>query len=479
MRRSLSVKLTLAFLGVAVIVALLVAVFIRLFSGDQLIRLIIEQQRSEFRSVLITYYQTHGSWDGVEEYLRQSRSPGLAPGTPEAGATPNAPAGDFHPAARHDRRELFGVADADGSIVVSLFAGYPLGMRVAPEVLAEGESIEVDGRVVGTILTAAIPPGLNPEEAAYLRRTNVALAVAGAGAVLAALLMGGLLARTLTRPLHALTEATQRMAGGELEQEVPVTSADEIGNLTTAFNRMSREVARAHKVRRQMTADVAHELRTPLTVIAGYIESMRDGVLSPTPERLTVIYTEIERLQALVSELQTLTLVDAGELKLNRQPIAPGELLHQAFATFEHPARRKAVQLAVHVDPDLPAILVDESRMAQVLDNLISNALRYTPAGGRITLGAARQGDRLKLTVEDTGAGIAAGDLPFVFDRFYRADQSRAADDGESGLGLAIVKAVVEAHEGEISVASAPGQGTTFIISLPASPGTHTAASRI
>jgi len=277
-----------------------------------------------------------------------------------------------------------------------------------------------------------------------------------------------LLARTLTRPLRALTQATHRMAGGELEQEVLVKSGDEIGELAAAFNQMSREVARANKARRQMTADVAHELRTPLTVIAGYIESMRDGVLAPTPERLSVIYAEIEHLQHLVGDLRTLTQADAGQLKLNRQPISPQELLRQAFAAFEYQAAQKGVSLEMQLNGALPAITIDESRIAQVLGNLLSNALRYTPSGGRVTLAAAApDGDRVTLTVQDTGPGIAPEDLPFIFNRFYRADKSRAEENGESGLGLAISKALVEAHGGQIEAQSALEKGMTFVIHLP------------
>jgi signal transduction histidine kinase len=333
--------------------------------------------------------------------------------------------------------------------------------------LAQGESVEVNGAIVGTILTAARPPSLSPPEMAYLQRANVALLLASGGALLVALLVGVLLARTLTRPLNALTHAAHRMAGGELEQEVPVRSADEIGELAAAFNRMSREVSRANSARRQMTSDIAHELRTPLTVIAGYVESMRDGDLAATPGRLSIIYDEIEHLQHLVGDLRVLSQADAGELKLNRQRIAPAELLQQARAAFEQQAASKSVGLEVQANGGVPDIEVDETRMAQVLGNLISNSLRFTPEHGRISLGAAFDGDRVTLTVHDTGQGIAPESLPFVFDRLYRADPSRSEDDGESGLGLSIVKALVTAHGGTVEAQSSPGQGSTFVIRLP------------
>jgi signal transduction histidine kinase len=290
--------------------------------------------------------------------------------------------------------------------------------------------------------------------------------LASGGAVLVALVVGLLLARTLTRPLQALTAATHRMAGGDLEQQVPVTSRDELGELAQAFNRMSQQVAQANHARRQMTADVAHELRTPLTVIAGYIESMRDGVLQVTPERLTVIYAEIEHLQHLVGDLRILSQADAGELKLNRQPLQVADLLQQVQASFAHQAEQNGIQLNLNLDPNLPPIQGDEVRLIQVLSNLIANAIRYTPRGGQIRLGAVYEAGQVVLTIQDTGQGIAPADLPLVFDRFYRADKSRSEENGESGLGLAIAKALVEAHGGTITVASTLGSGTTFTIRL-------------
>jgi len=461
MPRSLTWKLTLAFLLVAIAVALLVAVAIRLTSTGSFDQLLLEQARSEFQANLVAYYQAHGSWEGVQQVLAQQRGEPAPQPTPGPGTSSGSPP-DF----RRERHQIFGLVDAQGVVVLPFGPEFQAGTHVTQAVLARGEPVEVDGKVVGTILTPTRPPGLAPEEIAYLRRTDNALLLAAGGAILVALAAGVLLARTLTRPLHALTAATHRMAGGELEQEVLVKSKDEIGELATAFNRMSREVARANDARRQMTADVAHELRTPLTVIAGYVESMRDGALAPTPERLSVIYAEIEHLQNLVGDLRTLTQADAGELKLNKQPVNPGELLQQAFATFEHQAAQTGVNLEVKASDGLPPIEVDEARMAQVLGNLLSNALHYTPAGGRIELGAALDGDRVTLTVQDTGQGISPEDLPFVFDRFYRADPSRAEENGESGLGLAIVKALVEAHGGAISVQSVPGAGSTFAITF-------------
>ncbi|HZW04040.1 MAG TPA: HAMP domain-containing sensor histidine kinase, partial [Anaerolineaceae bacterium] len=207
---------------------------------------------------------------------------------------------------------------------------------------------------------------------------------------------------------------------------------------------------------------------TPLTVVAGYLESMRDGVLQPTPERISLIYTEIERLQNLVGDLRMLSQADAGELRLTPQPIQPADLLGRAAELFWHHAERQNVTLAVDAPASLPPLRVDEARMMQVFDNLLSNAMRYTPAGGSITL-AARAGDGgVEIQVRDTGAGIPPEELPHIFDRFHRVDKSRHTESGESGLGLAIVKTLVEAQSGRVWAESSPGQGTTVFLQFPA-----------
>jgi signal transduction histidine kinase len=484
LKLSLTRKLTLAFLMVALTAAALLAVFIRLTNVSQFNQLIVAQQRSAFQATLVSYYQANGSWNGVMPYVFGNRGGAAAqatnqPGT--GGGYGSGFGGGFGDGGRGggpNRGLFFGLADAQGNVVIPM-PNYPLGTHVSDARLAQGTPVTVNGQVVGTILTPPSPPGLTPEETGYLQRTDLALVLASGGALVVAVLVGLLLARTLTRPLEALTQATQRMAGGELGQQVTVRSSDEIGELATAFNQMSRELARAVQVRRQMTADIAHELRTPLTVIAGYIESMADGVLAPTPERLAVIYSEIEHLQRLVGDLRTLTQADAGELTLHKQLTSALELMQRAQAAFAHRAEQQGVSLTVQPDSGdghngtgshaaaTPPIAVDDIRMAQVLGNLLSNALRYTPSGGRIELSAWPSGDGVDLSVHDSGQGIAAADLPFVFNRFYRADKSRS-DEGESGLGLAIVKALVEAHGGSIEAQSQPGQGTTMTIHLPA-----------
>lgn len=460
MRNSLLWKLTLAFILVAITTAALVAIFIRITSVDRLNRLILDQQRSSLQTALSEYYSTSGSWKDISNQWQHLRTQSF-PILPQN----NNP----HIPNVRDRRRLFGLVDTNGKVLISIDPHYPNGSTVPPDILNTGTPVIVNNTQVGSILTANLDPGFNPEENLFLQRTNEALIFAVIGAVVISLLIGILLARTLIRPLRALTDAAQNIAQGQLEQQVNVKATDELGQLAAAFNRMSQEVTRVNQLRRQMTADIAHDLRTPLTVIAGYVESMRDGVLQPTPARLSIIYTEIERLQNLVGDLKMLSQVDSGELPLHPLPVAPEKLLEIAAAPFQHRAEQQQIQLEVKSGEKLPLVRVDEARMMQVFGNLLSNAMRYTPKGGCIELSGKLDKNHVALIVRDNGEGISEEELPYIFDRFHRADKSRHADAGETGLGLAIVKALVEAHGGSVAAESKPDQGTSIIIYLPIS----------
>ena len=465
MFRSLFWKLSLAFALVAFLTAALVALFIRLTSADRLAQLIIEQQRSSLEQTLQNYYSEHGSWGGVSQQWAELQFQNTLPPGQNIGQNP--PPQGQPPPGSPGRENLLGLAGAQGTVIVPVDPRYPAGSQLPVSILKTGVPIVVNGQQVGTILTAQQPPGFNPQEARYLQRTTQALIYAGLGALLVALILSFLLARTLTGPLQDLTQAAKNITRGQVDQQVRVSSSDEIGQLALAFNRMSQEVASVNQMRRQMTADIAHDLRTPLTVISGYLESMRDGVLKPTPERLALIYSEIERLQNLVGDLRMLSLADAGELSLNLQAIDPKGLLEGAASLFAYQAKQNQVAILVEAVDNLPPIHIDENRMMQVLENLISNALRYTPSGGTITLAAYKFDGSVALCVQDTGEGIPSEELPYVFNRFHRVDKSRHTESGESGLGLAIVKALVEAQGGSAAVESTSPKGTTIRLVLP------------
>ena len=284
-----------------------------------------------------------------------------------------------------------------------------------------------------------------------------------------ALILGTVLARTLVRPIRTLTEATQAMSRGTFVQ-VDIQSGDEIGQLATSFNQMSAELARAQSYRQQMTADIAHDLRTPLSILRLYTEGLEDGNLSGDEKIYKIMHQEVLYLQDLVGSLHTLSQADAGQLSLNLRPIDPKALLERTGLAYVMQAEEQGITLRIDAPYDLPSVLVDTTCMTQVLNNLVSNALRFTEEG-EIVLSASANQESVQLQVRDSGAGIAPDDLPHIFKRFYRADKSRqrtATRKSSSGLGLAIAKAIVKAHGGTIRVQSVLGEGTTFSITLPA-----------
>jgi signal transduction histidine kinase len=320
------------------------------------------------------------------------------------------------------------------------------------------------------------PPGVEPESRAFLASINRTLllvaVVAGLGAVL--LILG--LSRRILAPVEALTAAVRRMEAGDLSQRVEVTSQDEIGELARAFNAMADGLARLEELRRNMVTDVAHELRTPLSNIRGYLEALQDGVVEPERHIIDSLHEEAMLLNRLVDDLQELSLAEAGQLKLKRQPVALADVVDRAVEAVRPRAEAKGVTARVDLPEDL-LVDVDPQRIGQVLRNLLENALTHTPPGGEIAVAARaacpepsrRQGQWVEVSVRDTGSGIAAEDLPYVFERFYRADRSRSRTTGGAGLGLAIAKQLIEAHGGRIWVESTEGEGSTFTFALPTS----------
>jgi two-component system sensor histidine kinase BaeS len=448
--RSLSLKLTLAFLFVSIIGVVLVALFVRQRTQREFDQFVLDRYQIDLLADLSTYYRQSGSWDEINAIV--VRAPGRMG---SHGAIP-AP---------------LTLANIDGQVV---YGGhdYVAGQQLSKDELKRAVPVEVEDDTVGWVLFTgfggeSFAPPESPESR-FLANVNQAILFGALGAVIVALLLGILLARTISRPVREVTEATQIVAGGDLGYQVPVRTKDELGELAASFNQMSADLAKSNEQRRQMTADIAHDLRTPLSVILGYMEAFSAGKLKPTPETLDIVYAKGQHLQHLIDELRTLALVDAGELSLDLRPVEPAALLEHTALAHMVQAQEKAIDLRVEVSEELPEIEVDPQRLAQVLGNLVINALRYTPVGGQIILSAARSGQKVLLSVKDTGPGIDPDDLPHIFDRFYRSDKSRQ-QNGESGLGLAIAKSIVQAHGGDITVASTD-QGATFTVSLPAAP---------
>ncbi|MER6132861.1 HAMP domain-containing sensor histidine kinase [Streptomyces sp. NPDC001815] len=302
--------------------------------------------------------------------------------------------------------------------------------------------------------------------------------IAGVTALVLALTVGAsvLAGARLVRPLHALTGAAQRMRDGLDSAPVPVGSDNEIGRLAATFNDMAAHRARLEEQRKVMVSDVAHELRTPLSNIRGWLEAAQDGLAEPDPAFVSSLHEEAVQLQHIIDDLQDLGAADAGALRLHLEPVRVDDLLGQVAAAHQGLAETAGVTLAVsRVAPGapLPPLDADPVRLRQAVSNLLSNAVRHTPSGGRVTLRAfvTGSGDEVAVEVSDTGGGIPEADVPHVFDRFWRAEKSRNRSTGGSGLGLAIVLKLAEAHGGRASVTSTEGQGSVFTLWLPTAPG--------
>lgn len=414
---------------------------------------------------LAASYEANGSWAGAEALLPQ------APGNgPRAGRGPGAGSGG-------PPWISLALADAEGRILADP-GGLITGTTLSARRRAEALPIVVAGRPVGYLLVGA--PGaaaLPPAAQRFLSALNGTFWMAGLLAGGLGLVLGLLFARSLAAPLSRLATGARRIAAGQFSERVPVEGPDELRTVATAFNAMAASLEAGEAERRQMVADIAHELRTPLTVIQGNLRAILDDVYPLSKAEVATIYEASQGLRRLVDDLRELSLAEAGRLELRLQPVALGPLLAREAALFAELAASQGMALHCDAPSDLPEALADPERLAQVLHNLLSNALRHTPAGGNVMLRAElereanRPATRLLVAVEDSGTGIAPEDLPHVFDRFYRADQGRARAAGGSGLGLAIARQLVQLQGGTIGVVSTPGQGSRFWFTLPVATG--------
>lgn len=457
MRRSLKGKLILSYLAVALITLLVVSALIRLTSGQSLMSLVVEEQVASLKEIVQSYYTTTGSLDGFSSYYLQVN---------RAEPLPSKADGPDRPPKMRETRGVIGLVDSNYRALMPTFQ-YAVGQVLPADKITGAVPVEADGKTIAWILPDTSNQfQLSAEEQLFLQRTNLAIGLAILVGVLIAIMMGYLLASRLLNPIRRLTHASQALAHGNLQQQVPVTSTDELGQLTATFNQMSADLARADEQRKRLTADITHDLSTPLQVISGYMEMLEEGEVSLTPQRIEIIKTEIGHLRRLVGDLGTLTQVDAGGLEIQFQPLQPSALMERIYRAYQPIAARQGVELELEAAESTPSILVDEGRMVQVLKNLVDNALRYTRKGDCIKLSVAA-GSRIQLKVSDNGAGIDGEDLPYVFDRFYQADKARGANSGKMGLGLAICKALVSAQGGTITAESdGRGRGTTMIITF-------------
>lgn len=459
--RSLALKLTLAFLIVGIMAVALVSALIRYRTESEINRFVYDRNVVSLTNILANYYANVGDWNGVEAIFERNR---------------------FGAAQFDWRRYSFALIDEHNQVIYGR-GDFTTGQSLPARTTQHALSIEVDGQIAGRLLmrTMMMTPFArmpNSPEALLMQRLGNVLLYSTLGAVVLALLLGALLARSLTKPIRELTAATTAVAAGQLGAQVPVRSKDELGQLAASFNHMSSDLARSNSARLQMTADVAHDLRTPLSLLLGYTEALQDGKLHGNGTTYAVMHDAAQQLQRLVDDLNTLALADAGELPLARRPADPQALLERSALTFMPRAEAQNIRITIQAAGDLPAIHVDTDRLTQVLNNLVANALRYTPSGGHIVLAAQCASDgpgtesaTVLLQIQDTGSGIPPEHLPHIFDRSYRGDTARQTQNGEAGLGLAIARSIVESHGGSIEAVSTLGEGSTFTIRLPALPG--------
>ncbi|MEM9952274.1 MAG: ATP-binding protein [Chloroflexota bacterium] len=337
------------------------------------------------------------------------------------------------------------------------------------ELAPDGEMQVFQGQeLVGTVFVDPIPEfELQIAEENFFNTINWTLLITAIVAGGAAIALTVILSRKILHPVAELTLAARRLEGGDFDQRVKVYATGEIGELAHAFNAMSEALKRNEDLRQNMVTDIAHELRTPLTNIRGYLEAMQDGVLEANRDTVDMLHEEAVMLNRLIQDLQELALAEAGALKIESQEMAVESLIDQTIVATLASAKAKNIRLASDLPNELPIVYADQRRVGQILRNLVNNAIIHTPPNGDVTVSAEIFPNEIEVRVSDTGDGIDAEHLPYLFERFYRADPSRSRATGGAGLGLAIVKNLVEAQGGHVGVESVKGKGATFSFTLP------------
>lgn len=344
-----------------------------------------------------------------------------------------------------------------------------------PEIEYASVPVVASGRVVELVFAVRAAPGRGVfarvgETFRFLTDFWWQFLLAGALAAGIALVVARWLARGMTQPLRDMATAAHRMETGDYSRRVHTRSRDEVGQLATAFNRMSAELENLEQSRRDLVANVSHELKTPIAAIRAHLENLLDGVEQPEPRTMQVMLSQTERLGRLIEQLLELSRLESGELPLQREEVPLAPLVTQVLSEIEMACSDRGVAVESQLPNDLPSVNADRERVHQVLFNLVDNAVRFTPEGGAVTVSAHRHNGSVEVKVADTGVGIPPEHLPRLFERFYRADPARSRGDGGTGIGLAIARSVVEAHGGHIRAESELGRGSVFTFDLPVAP---------
>jgi two-component system OmpR family sensor kinase/two-component system sensor histidine kinase BaeS len=452
------VRLALAFAFVAIIGVGLVSYLANQAIDNEFRNFVVRNeadlQNSALANNLVQYYQEHQSWAGVNVLLPQ-------PGPPNHNPQPGGPPDQF------GGRNFLLLADVTGRIVFDN-GQHRVGAALNPPERDAATALQSQGQTIGYLIITPGPiGGLRPIEQTFIDHVRNNLLLAGLIATLIGVVLGITFSRTLTRPLNRLAAAARSIAAKDLTQRVQPTGSIEVADVGHAFNEMADSLQKAEELRRNLVADVAHELRTPLSVMQGNLTGQLDGVFPLNLEEAARLYDQTRLLSRLVDDLRELAQAEAGQLQLNIGTIDLKPIIESTVGAFNGLANEKQMKLITDIPIDLPAVKVDAERFVQVLGVLLNNAVRHTTANGTLTIRASASASNVEVSVSDTGEGMAPAELPYVFDRFWRGDKSRARETGGSGLGLAIAKQLIEAQGGQIGVESQLGQGSRFWFKLP------------
>ena len=447
MRRSFALRLAAAFAGVGIGAAALTAILVNAAFDARFTDYLNQQRLGRQQQVLAGLqdsYARMGGWDVAD--LRNLTSLALMDGG------------------------TLTLVDGDGDLVWEAASGPGAALsQMHREMMGSGPlgperdfPVVVDGRQVGTVVVRLPQSGLLPQDEAFRSSVNRFLLIGGIVAGLFALGVGVLLAKRAVRPARELTAVAQAAAEGDRSVRLTEATADEFGEMARAFNRMAAEIEKEDRLRRVFTADVAHELRTPLMVLRSQVEGMQDGMVRNDAEALASLHEETLRMARLVDDLETLASAEAAGFSLSPTPTDLAVLARDAAREFAGQAEASGVALRTSLDSVV--VSVDATRIRQVIANLLSNALKFTPSGGEVTLAVAERTGGAVVSVRDTGPGIPPEELPHVFDRFFRGKAVRV---GGSGIGLTVARELVRAHGGELVASTSSEGGTSFEAHIP------------
>ncbi len=462
MSYSLRTKLSLSYLLVALVLVALISLLTNVFLETQFKNYVIKQQEANNKEVVNSLgqlYQGPGLWDqvGIGNVGTNALGKGMIVKVRDKSGEM------IWDATVHNAGLCNSMINQMATNMLSRYPDFEGGY------LESNYPITANNVQVGSVEIGIYGPYyLSDNELTFLNTLNKMLLGVALFSMLLALVIGAFMAKRIATPISRVIATAQQISQGYFKDRiVEESNTTEIGQLTSTINNLAETLETQENLRKRLTADVAHELRTPLATLQSHMEAMIDGIWQPDNERLTGCHEEIMRISRMVGDLEQLARHERDNLQLHKTSFDLTQLTQQILQNFEPDFRQKGIGTSFRGDQT--ELKADRDKVSQVIINLVANALKYTSSGGLVEICVLVNAQQVELTVQDNGSGIAEEDLPYIFERFYRADKSRNRLTGGSGIGLAIVKAIIEAHQGDIRVESKLGQGTEFIVSFPRS----------